>query len=429
MIKQFFISFALIAGLLFIGCNKDKDKDNNNDTNDLGLGNVTALDLEKIMNSPFSALTPAQQKVKLEQESISLLNALQDVSSLKAIDVFEYFVDLLDMDEPEVNDPVTESRSGRFDVYTFNASNSYGVFTWNSSSRVWTKSNSSSELKFVFPSGSRVSSNNASMTFKSSDSNASILYEDRYYDERFDIKLPGSVSGILNVDNTDIAIIEIAAEYEKMDKVEIDDETIDGSFPVKNQFRITTEGYVFWYSLDGKGNDSRLDMQLVGKSNQKLIETLFHSDVDLGTLVDEVSDDVDNIFDLDFDVAANGYMKLMDNLVLVYSIDASEFAREIDRIESRNLQAKAYNDALTAAYNRYVKVVLASTEDGFKIADVIYRSEEDRWYNGSYYETDYYISPYLEFGDNSVIEMDTYFSSGFTNLENRWEDFVDAFNR
>ena len=413
MSKKFFIPLMLVATLFMTGCNKDKDNDNK-----------SLEDMDEFLNYPYSELTSDQQKVKLEQESIDLLNELQAANSLKMIDAFEYFFDLLDWDTPDIDDPWQEGNSQNAEQWIFDVTNLYGVFTWNSSRKEWTQSNSTSELKFVFPSSSKSQSNNASLSLKGTNSSANITWKwEDYWDEYEDIyKLPGSVSGILTVDNKETAKIEASAEYQKMDKIEIDeDETIEGSSPVKTNFKITTEeGYTYQYEIDGKGKSTKLETQL-SRDNKILIEALYQMDIDIKSLIDDASEDVDNIFDLDSDVKANGYMKLMDNLMLVYAIDAANLAEEIDRIDSRYYSyTKQYNDEMEKALAQYMKVSLVSTKDGYKIADLIPKSERDDY-------GDYFLNLYLRFNDNTLVEAEAYFSSGFGKLESKWEDFVDAF--
>ena len=404
--------------------------------------------LEEIMDLPYSELTSEEQKVKLEQESIELLNALEAASSLQAIDIFEYFVELLDMDEPDVAEPVKEGKAGVWELFTFDATYSYGVFTWNSSTEKWRKTSSGTELKFVFPSNEDATSNNASLTLNSKNSNSNIVYEDSFtdnefseysYNERFVINLPSTVTGILSVGNKEIAKIEFGAEYEKSDKITVDEgeyiddyydetwiRTIQGSYPVATKLRISTdEGFVFWYSVDGKGKDSRVEMQLSNKDGV-LIESLFALDIDFKSLVNEASDDIENLLDLD-KTEANGYIKLLKELVLIYEIDAANLAKDIDEVESKyeNLYnyPKAYYDEIALALNNHMDVVLASIiDEGYIIANIVYRTISEEY-------GDYYISPFLKFGDGTEAEMEAYFGSGFSAFEQRWEDFLDAFNR
>ena len=464
-------TFALVlfAALLFIGCDKD-DK-----TNTVNVGSsVTDIDLEKVMRSPYSTLTPNEQKAKLEQESIDFLNELKAAGSLQAIEVFDYFInDLLYWDEPEIDDPMEDASTRTTEKWLFDITNSYGVFTWDASKKEWTKTNSNSELKFVFPSDSKSKSNNATLSLKALNSGATITekWEDYYYDESYEtiINLPNYASAILSIDGKEKAKIEVGAEYKTMDKIVFEDddeyyEAISGSYPVKTQLKITTsEGFVYWYSVDGSGKDSRVEMQLT-KEKQILVETLFSMDIDFKKVLDEVADDVENLLDLD-KANANGYMKLMDDLVIIYQIDAANMAREIDKIESEydknypnwsssnyytllGQLEKKYSDDMEKAVTKYMQVGLFSITENYKIADLILRSEKVdeywdnyRWNDAyGYWEWSWsnpYVKlydeyggvPYLKFRDNTLVEAEAYFSSGFGKLESTWKDFIEAFDR
>ena len=437
------VTFFSVA--VFTGCDAEKLAKQHHDPDVLS---TTDLDLDAIRSFPYSELTPEEQKVKLELESIELLNQLESASSLAAIEVFEYLIELLEIDEPQVEEPIKESRAGLWEVLTFDASYAYGVFTWNDASQSWRRANSSSELKFVFPSGEG-KSNNASFTVNSRNSNSNIVIEDSStggesnYHDRTVINLPGTITGILSLDNKEIARVEFGAEYEKFDKVEIsgpsedeyedddeeeyDDEnwllTVQGSYPVVVKLRISTnEGFVYWYNIDGKGKESSVEMQL-SKDNKVLIESLFAFDIDFKSLLDEVSDDIDELFDLDIDVKANGYTKLLDDLVLIYAIDAMNLASEMERLDDEyDDENQAYCNDLAEVLNTNMSVVLVSLKEGdngFKIADIVYNVETD--------DGDYYVSPFLKFGDGTQIEMDAYFGSGFSDLTDRWDEFREAF--
>ena len=41
----------------------------------------------------------------------------------------------------------------------------------------------------------------------------------------------------------------------------------------------------------------------------------------------------------------------------------------------------------------------------------------------------YHTVSYLKFNDNTEVDIEVYFSEGFTEFVGKWEDFVKAFNR
>ena len=462
--KKLFFAVVLSAGLFMTGCNKDKD----NGGSTLSTGSVTDLDLAKIMNSPYSELTPEEQKAKLEQECIDFLDALNAATSLKALDVFDNFLNLLDRAEPDVDDPWTENESKGKVQWILDLTGVYGVFTWDRNK--WNKTSSKSELKFIFPDKGTSGNNNASLSLKVVNSNYKIV--DEWYDS-YDkvtyediICVPSSATGILSLDNKEIAKIEAAAQYRK-NPMELDGISVNP--PESTQLKITTENnYVYWYSLSGSGKETKYEMQM-SRDKKPLIETLFKVGIGLDTVFDGVEDieDIEDIKKVFGKVGTMGFTKLMDNLVLVYQADdIPSFLIAVDKIDSERWRArenlnfynnpnyyaqmeiieKKYIDDLAKAMNDYVKSSLASTKekDITKIAELVVKSEKvGEYYNGDYWN-DYYwdwgysytkkydeygTKPYLKFGDGTLVEMEAYFSSGFDKLEKKWEDFIDAFNK
>ena len=395
--QKVFLAFVFLAGTFLTGCNKDKD-------NDLGLGSVSNIDLNKVMSYKYSELTPEDQKAKLEQDCIAFLDEANALKSLKVIDVLEYLDELLSLNSPEM-DGVKSSVKSTKEVFAL--TDFYGVYTWDASNKVWIESKSKSELKFVYPASSKSKSNNATLSMKFVNSSASLG------DEEMEFRLPKSATATLTLDNKEIAKVELVVEYNK-DKL-----------PVSSQFKISTEGYVFWYKVDGKEKDTKLQMQL-SHSKKIMIESLFQMDINIDALLDELIDDVDNILDLNWDLHVNGYTKLMDNLALVYAIDLKNLAKKIDQIELKynNSSQKGYCDEMAAAMNQYMKIALIATKDGYKIADIIPKSEPDEDYPGNYI-----VNFYLQFNDDSCAEASVYFSEGFDNLISKWENFLKAFER
>ena len=469
------------------------------------------LNLEKILNSPYSKLTPEEQKVKLEHECIDLLNELNAATSLQAIDVLKNFIDLLDINSPDV---YLETEGQTSTQTIFQVTNTYGVYAWSASKRAWTKTASDSELKFEFPSKGKSGSNNATLSMVAGKTGITVtnVGYDEYWDydcwcwidESYEeiVQIPTSVTSKLSVDNKEIAKIETSAQYKK-NTYEYEDFKIDG-YPEKSSFKITTaEKYSYEYQFDGNGKETKLKM-LLTHDKKTLIEGVFKTDIQIKDVLDNL-EDIEDFEDTDFydifgKVSTTAYIKMMDNLVLAYQIDdMSRYLDEIIRIESewydnepdwrsadyyKNYEKgqKKYSDDFAAVMNKYLKISLVSLKDGTKIAEFTYKSQKtDEYYDqikflswddyllkewNDYYSQygwwdsyqDFYnerrpqysgegrwdwdwnypyvklydeYSPvaYLRFNDNTLVETEAYFSTGFSELESKWEDFVNAFNR
>ncbi len=160
---------------------------------------------------------------------------------------------------------------------------------------------------------------------------------------------------------------------------------------------------------------------------------------------------------------ANGFFQIMDNFMIVANMDIEGLSNDQDASNPNNsypqnyYSSTYYSDLNTyyknessnavAAFNKNIKMALVSKIDGTKIADIIERSEKDYWYYsynkwnnyGGYWEysysdpgvlIQYYTEvPYLRFGDQSEVSMETYFSTGFTTFKTNVENYLKAFER
>ena len=164
---------------------------------------------------------------------------------------------------------------------------------------------------------------------------------------------------------------------------------------------------------------------------------------------------------------ANALVQIMDNFLLVGDMNLEVMANDQDLINNSlvypdyskstyytdlNAYYKSLSLSEVAAYNKNIKMALVSKIDGTKLADVIQISEkgssynsQNVWYtdssnpNGGYWGWDgnnsgtlvqnYDNVLYLRFNDNTLVAMDVYFSSGFSTLETKFQDYINAFNR
>ncbi len=454
-------ALVLFAGLFLMGCNKD---------NDSGSESIEEIDLDKIDEYPYSELTPAEQKVKLENESLAFLEFGNALKTSSAIEAFQNLGRLLD----EASVEIVEEKEVKTVKETVEYADAYGIFTWDSKKKEWVKTASKNELKFVFPAKKTSTSNNAAFSVQAVSSGIAVTdsYEEYDWDEEEDVEhevtyyLPKSATGILTIDNKEAAKLEFAAEYKDNKQA-----------PVSTEYKVTTnDGYVYWGKVD-KATENQVAMKLT-HNDQVMFEAMAKSGVKIDKIIDleQNGDGAKGNYSL-FD-KANAYLKLMDNLVLVYTIDVENYVKEYEAIEDdyyakgnalrRDWEAydknknrytlqgqyeKEKTDKLAAIFNKYMSITLASTKDGSKIADIVMKSEKEDgeyqgywdyaywdnnisewtydWQNDTYTKKyDYYLTnPYLKFKDNTLVEASVYFSEGFNKIEAKWEDFVKAFDR
>ncbi|MDR1950941.1 MAG: hypothetical protein LBP96_01780 [Bacteroidales bacterium] len=436
--KKLLFAIATI-GVLFAACGKDKD--------------APKSEVEKLLDLPYSKLTPAQQKAKLEQESIDFLEELRGLQNLPAIDAIEHFNDLLDRHDPNVPSPLQQVSDIK---EVFNLGNVTGVFTWNRTTNRWTEETSTTELKFIFPATSTATTNNATLVFTSENSGVTITETWEHWEWDYETweyiiteietvyYLPKAAKAVLTIGSKEEAVIEFGADYKSGEDV-----------PIKAIYKMSTGGYVYQTTVDKVGEE-KISMKL-SRGNKMLVSGVAKTTAKLGELEDLLLNGND-ISDEDIYKRlgeADAYIKLMDNLVVAYKIETEKWARAMDAYwiwddnkydELRRLEwgspqywtlYKQYQkervEKRVKILNDFMNAALVSTKDNYKIADMVWVAERDNeydwWYNYYYQQQVYYYNQviYLKFNDNTLIAADVYFGDGFDRLIEKFEELLDGF--
>lgn len=437
MIKKIFL-FSVIISQLTISCSGNDESDSTSE------GSLTEQ-IANITKQPYSKLTPAEQKVKLEAEANTMLVQMDKSKTSGAIEAIQNLEELLNIDGVDVfggkNDNEIED--------ILNVSGVYGIYTWNNSTKMWVKTTSTTELKFVFPAKATQTANNATLSSKSNSSNIKIKLEDSYNwqsgttinDEFY---LPTSVDATLTIDAKPAATFATTAKYTGI--VETPDES---SFKM-----VLNDGYTYEISGSKKAtqNTAKSSFTYNGKN---LVSFTAGSTADIDALIED--EDL-----IKYQGKANGLVQIMDNFIIVADMDIEGLGNDAANLEKKLIEPdyntstyyskindfnKAYSEAEVLASNKNIKLILVSKKDGTKIADVISRSEKG--YSDTYHfewnESDNYWSwnennsgmiyqeydevLYLKFNDSTEVAMSTYFSEGFDKLETKFEDFLKAFER
>ncbi|HSD07353.1 hypothetical protein [Flavobacterium sp.] len=451
MIKKL-LFMSLVLSQLTISCSSSDDNDQNDDQT--ATDQSLAEQIATITKQPYSNLTPDQQKVKLESEANEMLVQLDKTKKLSAIDAIENLNRLLDISTVDIfngkNDNNVED--------IINVSGVYGIYTWDNSGKKWIKTTSSTELKFVFPAKESLTTNNASFSANSVSSTVKVPVEDSYnwqtnVETNDYFFLPTSTDATLTIDGTKAATFAQTAKYSNGNEV-----------PNEFGYKMTLiEGYT-WEMSGTKGTEptAKASFTYNGKS---LINFNSRSTANIDELLKE-----DAL--AKYRGTANGLITLMDNFVIVADMDLATQASDEVALEKSNPEPiyPDYNDAKAnykafytalnayykkqsegdvANYNKNMKLILVSKKDGTKIADVVARSEKDsysytfnlpvwdssyggywNWGQGESFTQVYYNEVYyLRFNDKTEVEMSAYFSTGFTNFETKFEDFITAFEK
>ena len=448
MIKKIFL-FSVIISQLTISCSA-------NDESDSASEESLTEQIANIIKQPYSKLTPSEQKVKLEAEANEMLVQMNKSKTSGAIEAIQNLGDLLSISSVDIfngkNDNEIED--------ILNVSGVYGIYTWNNSTKIWVKTASTTELKFIFPAKATQTANNASLSSKSNSSNIKIKLEDTYgnwvYDPVTDnyiqtpsindeFYLPTSVEAILTIDNAQAASFATTAKY--TGTVETPDES---SFKM-----VLNDGYTYEISGSKKAaqNTAKSSFTYNGKN---LVSFTSGSTADIDALIED-----DAL--TQYQGKANGLVQIMDNFIIVADMDIAGQAKDEEALEKSLLEPnyntstyyskineyyRAKSEAEVNSHNKNTKLILVSKKDGTKIADVIQRSEKGYssiyyyvWNsaNGGYWSWDsnsngtiiqeYDEVLYLKFNDSTEVTMSSYFSTGFDDLETKFENFLKAFER
>ena len=426
------IVLSMIICQLVLSCSSD-DSSNNLD----GLSS----DIDALLALPYSKLSPSEQKVKLEAEANSMLVQMDKSKTSGAIEAIQNLGNLLSIGNVDIFNGKNDNQIE--DI--LNVSGVYGIYTWNNLNQDWDKTASTTELKFVFPAKKSLTTNNAALSSKSTSSNIKVKFEDTYGNWVYDpntggssqtptvndeIYLPTSVDATLTIDNVQAATFAANAKY--TGTVEAPDEA---SFKM-----VLNDGYTYEISGIKKAteNSAKSSFTYNGKN---LISFTSGSSADIDKLIN------DDQF-TQYRGKANGLVQIMDNFIIVANMDIASLASDEDTstrnnpypnystpvstyYSNLNTYYKTESSDAVASFNKNIKMALVSKIDGTKIADIIERSEKDY----AYYSYDgilvqyYHEVLYLKFGDATEVEMSAYFSTGFENLETKFEDFLKAFDR
>ncbi len=447
MIKKFLL-LSLVVSQLTISCSSDDSSDTKDET--------LAEQIANIVKQPYSKLSPADQKLKLEAEANDMLTQLDKSKSSSAIEAIENLNRLLDLSQVDIFGGKNNNKVE--DI--INVSGVYGIYTWNNTEKVWVKTASTTELKFVFPAKSSQTANNAILSAKGVSSDVKVKFYDGYVtnnngmQEIFDsIFLPSSSDATLTIDGNSSATFTQTAKYSSKNQS-----------PDEFAYKITLNDGYTWEMSGKKGleNTAKASFTYNGKN---LVDFNTGSTANIDNLID--NDEL-----IQYRGKANGLITLMDNFVIVADMDLATAAADDAAFEKANTRPvrpawnqansdykayytalnayeKKYSEGSVASFNKNMKLILVSKKDGTKIADVIQHSEKDGddhtfllpvwnadggyWSNdgtGEMFSQPYLIEVYyLKFSDNTEVAMGVYFSEGFENLNTKFNDFIKAFNK
>ncbi|WP_188048854.1 hypothetical protein [Flavobacterium sp. GP15] len=452
MIKKLLL-LSVIVSQLAVSCT-------NNDETEITTDATLQEQIADIVKQPYSKLTPAEQKIKLEVEANEMLNQLEKSKTSGAIEAMENLERLLQIDAIDVFGGKNNNKIE--DI--LNTADVYGIYTWNNTNKIWVKTTSKTELQFIFPAKKSQNANNAVFSCKSVASNVKIqivdTYGNGYYDNATgiyiqipDVKdsffLPTSADAVLTIDKVEAATFAQTAKY-----------STKNESPDDFSYKMTlNDGYA--WEINAKKATENTTRASFTYNKKNLIEFNAGSTANIDALLD--NDEITS-----YRGKANGLIKIMENFIIVADMDLATMTTDEAALNKTLIkpnynsstyysEISAYNKALAEGNvnlsNKNIKLILVSKKDGTKIADVIQRSVKgysfinySQWVtdknnsNGGYWSwnsnnsngtlvQDYDQVYNLKFGDQTEVEMSAYFSAGFEKFEAKFEDFIKAFDR
>jgi hypothetical protein len=465
MIKKIILT-SLVLSQLAISCSSDDSKDETKPETEQTL----AEQIANIVKQPYSNLTPAEQKQKLEVEANEMLVQLDKSKSSNAIEAIKNLGRLFSLNHIDLFD----GKSDNGVEEALNISGVYGIYTWNNAQQNWTKTASLTELKFVFPAKASQTVNNAVLTSKSTPSDIKIKNIDTYGESSYNHEtgswtqtpslhdwffLPTATDATLTIDGGASATFTQTAKYSNGKEV-----------PNEFAYKITlNDGYIWEMSgTKATENTSKASFTFNGKN---LVQFTAGSTSQIDALLD-------NKEVVAYKGKANGLIRLMDNFIIVADADlATEAADDIalrknntrpaypeeynnpknnykEYYTASNAYEKRISEGTAANFNKNMKLALVSKKDGTKIAEIVLHSEErgnpftfnlpiwvvNNSSTGGYWswyseKGERFSQPYLEeiyylkFNDKTEVEMSVYFSAGFTELITKFNDFTKSFKK
>jgi hypothetical protein len=462
MIKKFLL-LSLVASQLMISCSHDNDESTPEPQQSM------EEQIAALLKQPYSTLTPAQQKVKLEAESNEMLNQFDKIKSSSATEAIANLNRLLDVGSVDI----LNGKNGNQVEDILNVSGVYGIYTWDNTAKTWAKTASTTELKFVFPAKASQTANNAIFSAKSVSSDVKVKYADTYgrwvynsetkvstyqtttYDYFF---LPTSANASLTIDNIQAATFTQTAKYSNGKQA-------PDEFACK---MVLNDGYT-WEASGAKAvqNNAKGSLTYNGKN---LVDFVGGSTTEIDKLLD-------NSKLVQYRGKANGLIKLMDNFIIVADMDLAGEASDKEALyknnpytdypdyqdpnsnfktfyNSRNSRKLKISQGLAANFNKNMNFVLVSKNDGTKIATIVKHSQKENEYTinlpvwlankwsttgGGYWTTngegelisqsDFDEVYYLKFNDNTEVEMSVYFSEEFNTFQTKFGEFIALFNK
>jgi hypothetical protein len=394
----------LSLSIALTSCKKNKgDEPSNQDPFKLGYSNLTVEENKKdLENSGIDFIQkvnslPDEKFIKVLKNLNNLDLELQS-NGLKQINGFA---------EGASNKSITKILENTSSNDVQRLSDNYGIYTYNSVTKKWTKTSSSSKLEINFPAYENGTLNNAKITMTYAIANLNTTLDNQ------NLELPKLASAILLVDNVEEMKFTSANEYKadgtptKSD-ISLSMGTFSLAFNISNNTEVLTNSFSF-----SKGTETLFSFN--STVNGKLNVGTVNASEDAADVIKNANANFEimnikfsGIFDVKgFSDEQKGYQNL---------------ASAQDRNSRDVLALNKYSQFV--AINKTTNSIIAKTEFVTVANEYCYTN----WYNNQQIcNTNYDWEPRLKFKDDSKLSFEAFKENGFAKLIDDINAYDDRF--
>lgn len=384
------------------------------------------LDLDKELK--FSKLPVEEQKQKIEENGIQLVNAMEGLLETEAMVAMTNMIALNESDgyyDAPMQKLISDLRRGNknaisnFDKQmrvSYVDSDVWGEYSYNFQTGEMDKTRTLvNKLIMHFPADSITTTNNAEITVNYEESSVKVPESEDYY--------PSKITFTMKVNSNVVMSASFNGSYYSDGSPEQVTQTLNidsysWTAEVKNSKKKASESYEF-----KKGKT--IILKSVAELNGKLTEEQLQNAFENGTPEDAIEN---------FAV----YFQAMDIAIKGGTTDFEELAKEI-RIVNGNpqLTEKQYANEMVRILNKHLICIAFFVEENRKFAEVELYIEEvskERYYYNSYtgqYEiqtyTDYVPTPRFVLSDGSKVSAEEFVQTGFDNLISKIEEMGESY--
>lgn len=396
----------------------------------------------------LSKLSAEEHKSEINNIGIAFIDDMDDMSSESMIEVMINFFNLADEDnlDDELDmksapmaylrqytglkeKPLSSLRlksleSDEYESVTEIYQDMTGIYTYNAATSSWSKSPSSTEVVFNFPSMESKTENDTQLKIYDYNAEAADLQEiEGYTYERLT-----SLKIDLKVNSTVLFSYHMSASYHSDD------------LPKLMKHDVTMESYSWNNTFDLTNPNSEVKLSTSYKKGSTVIMTAginakgdFTYDNLETDAIDREDDDQSDILE-DQDILKSGTIYFqIENLRAEGNVDAVQFIKDMNKADEMDYdtdeQEKAAEEAYAKAFNDNASLDIMYADKKEIIASgEMYVVEEDwewEWNDGDLYH--YYTDIRFLFSDGTAVD-DSYFENGFSSLIDRMNEMIQKVN-